>query len=77
MLTISRYHQVTSVGRNIAVNIWWKHLQSFVPSKCDDMPPGATLDQFQFTSLKKNGAADDDDDDDAAAAEGDEPENLM
>lgn len=70
------YHQVTSVGRNIAVNIWWKHLQSFVPSKCDDMPPGATLDQFQFTSLKKNGADDDDDDDDAAA-EGDEPENLM
>ena len=72
---------MTSVGRNIAVNIWWKHLHSFVPSKCDDMPPGATLDQFQFTSLKKNGADDDDDDDDdddaAAAAEGDEPENLM
>ena len=67
-VTLFRYHQVTSVGSNIAVNIWWKHLQSFIPSKCDNMPSGATLNQFHFSSLSKNG---DDDSEDA------EPETLM
>ena len=67
-VSIFRYHQVTSVGSNIAVNIWWKHLHSFVPSKCDNMPSGATLNQFHFTSLDENG------DDDA---EEDEPGSLM
>ena len=50
---VTRYHQVSSTGRNIAVNIWWKHLHSFVPSKCDNMEKGATLDKFSFTSLEK------------------------
>ncbi|XP_028412670.1 tRNA wybutosine-synthesizing protein 5-like [Dendronephthya gigantea] len=61
------YHQVTSVGSNIAVNIWWKHLSSFIPRKCDGMPPG-TLNQFHFSSLHKNGADD---------AEDEEAETLI
>lgn len=68
--TISRYHQVTSVGSNIAVNIWWKHLRSFIPRQCDNIPPGATLDQFYFNSLEKNG------DDDGDSEGGDEPSLL-
>lgn len=51
------YHQVTSTGRNIAVNIWWKHLHSFVPSKCDKMEKGATLDKFNFSSLENEKGA--------------------
>ena len=65
---VSRYHQVTSVGSNIAVNIWWKHLHSFIPSKCNNPSTDATLDQFHFSSLQKNG------DDDG---EDDEPETLL
>ncbi len=61
---------MTSVGSNIAVNIWWKHLHSFVPSKCADPPTGATLDQFHFSSLQNNGDGDEDADDD-------EPVSLM
>jgi hypothetical protein len=68
--SISRYHQVTSVGSNIAVNIWWKHLHSFIPSKCGDPSTDATLNQFQFSSLEKNG-------DDDAADDDDDPDSLM
>ena len=64
----SRYHQVTSVGSNIAVNIWWKHLHSFIPRQCDNISSG-TLDKFHFSSLEKNG--------DDSAEDDDEPENLM
>ena len=57
-----RFHQVSSTGRNIAVNIWWKHLHSFVPGKCDKMEKGATLDKFNFSSLdKEKGGSEDED----------------
>lgn len=47
------FHQVTSSGRNIAVNIWWKHLPSFIPKNCENIEKGATLDKFNFSTLEK------------------------
>ncbi|KXJ22797.1 lysine-specific demethylase 8 [Exaiptasia diaphana] len=51
------FHQVRSYDRNIAVNVWWKHVSNFVPSQCSqtktkDFP---TLDKFQFSALSANG----------------------
>lgn len=47
------YHQVRSYDRNIAVNVWWKHLPDFVPQDCD-MEPNQTLDNFRFSSLEED-----------------------
>lgn len=47
-----RYHQVRSYDRNIAVNVWWKHIPDFVPQDCD-MEPNQTLDNFKFSSLEQ------------------------
>ena len=49
---ILRYHQVRSYDRNIAVNVWWKHIPDFVPQDCD-MEPNQTLDNFKFSSLEQ------------------------
>ena len=47
-----RYHQVRSYDRNIAVNVWWKHVAQFIPQDCD-MEPNQTLDKFKFSFLEE------------------------
>ena len=51
----SRFHQVRSYDRNIAVNVWWTHKADFVPRQCD-MAPGQTLDNFKFPAQEGGGA---------------------
>lgn len=57
VLIISRFHQVRSYQRNIAVNVWWKHVPNFVPRKCRETKTkdNPTLDKFHFSSLAANG----------------------
>lgn len=53
LICLTRYHQVRSYDRNIAVNVWWKHKADFIPSDCD-MEPNQTLDKFKFAALEKD-----------------------
>ncbi|XP_077998630.1 jmjC domain-containing protein A-like isoform X2 [Glandiceps talaboti] len=49
-------HQVTSISRNIAVNIWWTPDLEFNDSDCQvamETGPGVSLDDFQFTPAEQ------------------------
>ncbi|XP_070561489.1 2-oxoglutarate and iron-dependent oxygenase JMJD4-like [Ptychodera flava] len=50
-------HQVTSLSRNIAVNIWWTPLSAFNETDCQDAlksnRQGLPLDGFQFTPAEQ------------------------
>nr|XP_006815434.1 PREDICTED: lysine-specific demethylase 8-like [Saccoglossus kowalevskii] len=43
------FHQVSSSGRNLAVNIWFAHLWSFNEHDCkEDLPDMMSLSEFEF-----------------------------
>ena len=56
-LSIARYKQQNSFanhqGRNVALNVWFKHLHDHYPQDCTMDINEATLDKFEYLDLKE------------------------
>ena len=55
--SIDRYKQQNSFanhqGRNVALNVWFKHLHDHYPQDCTMEINEATLDKFEYLDLKE------------------------